>query len=344
MPRPMHNFIRHGYLSVDPFFVLSGFVMALTYGAAFAGEFSGEAYGGFLYKRLGRVYPLYLIASLVMLVLLLAGIVPGSHPSGATLAFNVFLAQAWGFADSIDSPGWSISTEFGAYLLFPVLVTFLLRGRLTRALLGIAAALATLAFIAARSIDQLHQATGGAHRSGPLDVFGAGTPYPLLRCVAGFALGLAAFRLAGLPSVRRAMGNRFIGDAIAAATIWALLVRGADLLIVPLFTALVIALPSEASATAKFLGSKSVYFLGLISYSLYLVHVPLKALLKVPLKILLDHMHVPFAQSVSGCLLLIPCVALAAITYYSIEKPARNWSRQIAGLRRPRLVAELSSP
>ena len=60
---PVRAFVLHGYLAVDLFFVLSGFVMALNYQHLFEDGFSNQNYSIFLYKRLTRIYPLYIMVS-----------------------------------------------------------------------------------------------------------------------------------------------------------------------------------------------------------------------------------------------------------------------------------------
>ena len=130
--RLVELFFVHGYLAVDLFFILSGFVMALTYGGAFEAGISSRAYLDFLGKRLGRVYPLYIALTAAVAVLSYAGIGTVNPPSPVDLASNVLLIQAWGIADSIDVPAWSISTEFAAYLLFPLLVRIIPVGHWAR--------------------------------------------------------------------------------------------------------------------------------------------------------------------------------------------------------------------
>jgi peptidoglycan/LPS O-acetylase OafA/YrhL len=61
--------LTHGYLAVDLFFVLSGFVMALTYAELFEGGFSAGRYRDFLVRRIARVYPLYVVVTLVCYLL-----------------------------------------------------------------------------------------------------------------------------------------------------------------------------------------------------------------------------------------------------------------------------------
>lgn len=70
-PPWLTTFIKHGYLSVDLFFILSGFVMALTYGGLFIDRFRWSDYRRFLLVRLARVYPLYLLMTLITLILIL---------------------------------------------------------------------------------------------------------------------------------------------------------------------------------------------------------------------------------------------------------------------------------
>ena len=67
--------VRNAYLFVDYFFVLSGFVIAFSYGDRLcAGEIS---LGRFIGLRLGRIYPLHLAVLAVFVLLQLLLLVPG---------------------------------------------------------------------------------------------------------------------------------------------------------------------------------------------------------------------------------------------------------------------------
>ncbi len=115
-----------GYLAVDFFFLLSGFVIWLTWGDRLRTG-GWRMVPQFLRKRVARIWPLHLfmLACAVGLALLLAATGranPVDYPFDE-LPLHVFLLQNWGFTDRLawNDPAWSISAELGAYLLFPLL-------------------------------------------------------------------------------------------------------------------------------------------------------------------------------------------------------------------------------
>ncbi len=62
-------FSTRGYLWVDFFFVLSGFVLTHSNGKKFAGSFTPVAYKSFIVARFARIYPAYIVV-LALFVLL----------------------------------------------------------------------------------------------------------------------------------------------------------------------------------------------------------------------------------------------------------------------------------
>jgi peptidoglycan/LPS O-acetylase OafA/YrhL len=112
---------------VDFFFVLSGFVIAMTYAGAMSNL--GD-YGRFLQRRLARIFPLHLAVLSVFVALGLAlkfGWLRANHPEGfefGTLPANALLLNAWGTVSHLtfNYPSWSISAEWLAYLAFPALL------------------------------------------------------------------------------------------------------------------------------------------------------------------------------------------------------------------------------
>ncbi|MFH1154088.1 MAG: acyltransferase [Pseudomonadota bacterium] len=116
------------YQAVSFFFVLSGFILTYVYR-----QFdSPQAIRRFLIARIARVWPLHLATLLIILIALhgefryRASLPDAGSQFWCPLATNFFLAQSWipfqGFYWGFNAVSWSISTEFGFYLLFPVLV------------------------------------------------------------------------------------------------------------------------------------------------------------------------------------------------------------------------------
>jgi len=127
LPPALVTIFGKGYLAVDFFFLLSGFVIWLTWGERIrAGGW--RAVPRFLQKRIARIWPLHLLmlGCALGLALLLAatGRQDQYHYPFAQLPLHVLLLQNWGFTRHLtwNDPSWSISAELGAYLLFPLLV------------------------------------------------------------------------------------------------------------------------------------------------------------------------------------------------------------------------------
>jgi peptidoglycan/LPS O-acetylase OafA/YrhL len=257
-----------------------------------------------------------------------------NSPSLPVIVSNLLLIQAWGIADSIVAPTWSISTEWAAYLGFPLFVAATINGGWRRCSIAALASVAVLVFVATRTDIQIHEVAGQTHRNGPMDVFVADTPFLVLRCLAGFTLGLFAYRLAASPAARRILRRNHLADLAALVVLGLLLIPNSDVLLILAFVPLVICLSTGTSLSARMTAHGVVYWLGVVSYSIYLNHVVLENLLRHPLMDTLATLHIPHGFTVAGLVLMVPLLALSAATYYGIEKPARAWSRRLVSARR----------
>ena len=125
LPERVIAVLAQGYLAVDLFFVLSGFVLWWTYGAEFRDQ-GIRAAPRFIVRRFARIFPLHVAILSAMLLfavaLLVSGRDPGAHYSFAALPAHYLLAQNWGFGNGLtwNDPAWSISTEWAAYLLLAI--------------------------------------------------------------------------------------------------------------------------------------------------------------------------------------------------------------------------------
>jgi peptidoglycan/LPS O-acetylase OafA/YrhL len=267
---PHSYLISKGYLAVDMFFVLSGFVMAHVYRRTFS-EGVNEHYRGFLVARIARLYPLHVFILFLFVVTaavsqFMTGLATGSFESipltgprswGAIVA-NIFMLQGLA-ADQLswNYPTWSISVEFMAYLAFPFALPAIARAPKAMKVVMAALLFAVLAGLGALTKGDLDQWNG---------------PITLVRCMPEFLLGTLlyfAFRDYG---ERFWLSSDFAVLAIVAATILGLHLGAPDLLIVSLFVALVLMAVSNSGAFAKLVNTGPLIWLGEVSYSLYLVH------------------------------------------------------------------------
>jgi peptidoglycan/LPS O-acetylase OafA/YrhL len=343
---PFQAVLTHGYISVDLFFVLSGFVMALNYSGEFH-EFRWRAYKAYLEKRFARVYPLFFMMTIAV-ILVRAVFGAGMPISPAMVVANLLGINAWGATDTIDGPAWSISTEFAAYILFPVLVAWTLRNSRTGGIVTGAIAFCVLGalVLVPDTITQLNIATGldKGIRHGPLDVHTTRPPLGLVRCLAGFTIGILSFRLWRSDLGKRLATSKHASDIVAGAAIALLFFSGSDLFEVALFALLIVALAEGKGYTARFLSSGPVHWLGLISYSIYLVHYPVLDSLGAWFAAQLDNAHIAHSYTLSGIASAPISLALATLTYYGVEKPGRILFLKIAHRKAPPMEAVPAAP
>ncbi|HEY5046530.1 MAG TPA: acyltransferase [Rhizomicrobium sp.] len=154
--------VAKGYLWVEFFFALSGFVLTYAYASRAAEFWRAKAYFAFLKARLARLYPSHIFMLLVILAMVIAlrflaargGYVSiydePWHPidTWPTFVANLFLVQAWNIFPYLSWNGasWFVSVEFLLCLLFPFYVLFA-RGGWTTALLLIFAGAGALALL-----------------------------------------------------------------------------------------------------------------------------------------------------------------------------------------------------
>ena len=133
---PLDTFMRAGYLGVDLFFPLSGFVLAYTYADRLRSS-SWRGCADFVRNRFARVWPVHVLTlNLDLAVAALVGTLGvgagGHRRTVEAYVENLAMVHTW-FNDrpSFNAPAWSISSEWFAYLLAPLL--FVVVARLRRA-------------------------------------------------------------------------------------------------------------------------------------------------------------------------------------------------------------------
>jgi peptidoglycan/LPS O-acetylase OafA/YrhL len=154
----------------------------------------------------------------------------------------------------------------------------------------------------------------------------------MVRCIASFSLGITAYRLRGVPSIRKWLENSNVSSLLCIITLGLACIPNADVFVVMTFPALVTSLSLHKSGISSFLSSKATYSLGLWSYSLYLVHLPFRPA-QISLAATLSA-SIPWGASVLASVLILTVVLmLSMVTYFAIEKPSRTLLQSVLRLR-----------
>ncbi len=324
-------FVKNGYLAVDLFFILSGFVICASYSTKIVSSSSALQ---FIWLRLFRVYPLHLAVLVAFVVLELAKlwsqktglIVPGQEPftknnSVEALVANVFLLQGFGIFNRLtwNGPSWSISCEFAAYLVFAFAV---LTGLLHRQFVFMVGALLSVIGYATLAIAR--------------DTLDVSYDWGVVRCLAGFFFGVAIFELTKNGTGQRAFAQSktliSVSETtliIVLGTIMSVATGAAIILTIPVFIGLVAVLQCDSGPVARVLMSAPAQFFGRISYSIYMVQILFLVLLEIALRHGVRALHIN--QWIGDMLVLISLagiVAISLVTYVLIEAPARRWGRE----------------
>lgn len=345
--------LRHAWMCVDLFFVLSGFVIAANYQRRLL---AGCGALRFLLLRLGRLYPLH-FAMLALLVackaLLLipalapisgSAVAPFSAPNEApgTILANLLLAQSlhlYGF-HTWNAQSWSISAEFWTYGAFAACLLALRR----RAWIALAAAM-----------------IGGPLLIGALSSRNLATDYDwgLLRCLYGFAVGVAAWNAQA--RWREPLGRWLSGSAaewgalLLMCAFVAVAGRSALSLAVPyVFGLLVLVFAFEGGSASALLRRPLPVLLGTLSYSIYMTHVFImerfmdagRVLEKLGRVEAFTHRALfgqdvkflglePWQGDLATLAFLATVVAVSYFSYRWLEKPARDWVRRRVERRAP---------
>lgn len=312
LPDPVLHLLGRGYLAVDFFFLLSGFVIWMTWHERIrAGGFA--MIPGFLQRRVARVWPLHLVmlgfAAALALALQLTG--RGSdHFPWHELPLHLLLLQNWGFTHHLawNDPAWSISCELGAYLLFPLLVLGIDWRRIP--VWGVIAAIAALLVL-------LHLVFAGA---GAVSLGQLIPEFGLFRCVLEFAAGTAVAALwLRWREAWRTPALASFAVALAFATGWALGLP--ETFAAPAtFAALLLGLALTSARRGNPLEAGWLHYLGEISYATYLSHYLLWVAFKLAF---VEDAHAVGWPLIAGFLLLVLLASVAL--YHLLERPAQKW-------------------
>lgn len=284
-------FLEYGFLGVDIFFVISGFI--ITHSLAVS-NYKLELFPKFLLKRIIRIEPSYLLS--VAFVLMLQYVVTLS-PLYQGIPFNIdfrqvlfhlaYLPTHFGY-NWLNPVYWSLEAEFHFYILVGLFYPIIFRNKNTLVSFFLIASCFT--YFVDFSVFQ-HSV---------LFVFG---------------IASAAFKH------QRISITEYIVLLVINILIALFLNFDSTKLIVGALTAFIIIQESFS------IRNSFMKFLGLISYSLYLIHMPLATKLIRVLKLMFTEYN---QIIIVFTLTLFTCIIVSYLFYLLIEKPTQKLSKSVS--------------
>ena len=354
---PVWPVLRMGWVGVDLFFVLSGFVITHSYLSRMGDRPRPGLMGRFLWARFARVWPVWVAVTAVFaVVLLVTGSASRTDSYSAEVSMRstieqLLMVQLWGSDTIVRTsyvvPGWSLSAEWLAYVCFPLLALLLFRlRRLPWWLLATLSVLAMAPFAASSLLYGDNQNLWEIRIAGGF--------------LAGALMNMAVRRLSVTPAVRRWAGGVAVLAVLELVLVglwsssWTGLSKSG--VAVLLFPVLVGALALSTGALARALGTPVMQLGGRISYSLYLVHTCLFIVLDT-----VASRQPALAAGTPNYMAVLPQVVLltlpaAYLLWRFVEEPCRNWlmahqprlpgarSRQAAGEAVPAPQPTIAQP
>ena len=332
--------INHGYLAVDFFFVLSGFVI----GYAYDDRWDKMTTWGFFKRRLVRLQPMVIMGTVVGACFYLFGQGYGFPLIGNVPGWKVLLAfvmgclmipcgagmdiRGWGEMNSFNGPNWSLTWEYVGNILYALVFRRL--PKIGLAILAAAAAFCTLDLCLDWNVFGLLTEGHAGHRYtviGGWSLTSEQVYVGLTRLFYPFIIGLLISRIGKFIKVK----NGFWWCSLILAVLFSIpCVGGADNVLNGVYnaTCILVLLPLVVmmGAGSHIKGEKSAKvcnFLGEISYPLYITHYPL---MYMQMNWAWSHPDAPAYAHVMvciGCFLLSIGIAYACLKLYDI--PVRKW-------------------
>ena len=309
---------------VDLFFVISGFIMVYVSGAYMTAD---KPILGFLLKRAARIYPIYIIVSLVLIGLKVMNHLADGGSSydlqPLRIVTSLLLIPAWNEAGGVQpilGVGWTLSYELYFYLLFAVAVVVA-----RKAFFAPLAAFILLAVVASRLAP-----------GGPAIVSFLANPIAI-EFLFGCVVALVIKRGGRMPlpwlSMALAGAALFVAPLVVHAEAWRVLCWGLPSAVI-LFS--VVSLEADGRAPRL---PKGVGLIGDASYSIYLVHILIVGIVGARLGRLVGAVVGTGYASTAAVVAVVALATLVGIAmYFAVERPIADYlAKRIGGYERARL-------
>ncbi len=322
----VNKLFSNGIIAVDMFFLLSAFVMCMAYSEEFKWSISLSAYKVFIKKRLARVYPAYFFWVIMFLLIFDFSNLKFDYTK---ILVNLLLIQNLFTNSAIAGVFWSLSSEWIMYVIFPFLYFSLHKIKIKHINLLLILVCIIGIYLLPSMNNYFIDFHRGLHMTPPSGFVGVVKGFnSVLRCFFAYVIGINLFLL---------IRNSFS----IVSGFWLRFFRYAaiiGLLLTPYFgksvetytflfiysIILIAVLYLDKEKTDPIFESRTVYFLGQISYSIYLCHmfilVFVSILAKKFLSIQFDILQ-PYLV-IGSLILLIP---ISYLSYIFVEIKTGLW-------------------
>ena len=334
------SLVSDGWLWVDFFFILSGFIMSYVYEKYFTENISWNDYKKFIGARFARVYPLHLSTTIWAFALAVyivhtatsldpffaANFNPKSLPTCLLLVQSLHLYRA----APLNTPSWSLSTEWWVYMIFPLLVP--LFAKLKKAGKWLMFLFLVAFYLLLR------------YKIGPVSQnFPKGQPtinlvadFGWLRCIAGFLTGMLLFQWYKSKAAYTVLKSSWCFVFFFITTLVCMHFAVTDIIIIAFFPFILLTAAYNNTALKRILDIRAFQRLGDWSFSIYMVHVPIMMIftcLQIHKK---PDMFADMAKmrtqkpdyahgAIMSIIIVVLTILVASLTYRFIEVPARNY-------------------
>ncbi|NJP17907.1 MAG: acyltransferase [Hydrococcus sp. CRU_1_1] len=332
---PYTMFFFNGYLWVDFFFILSGFVLTHAYIKTFSLKVSQDSYRAYFISRIARIYPLHLFMLFLFFSSELLRLVYIAYTGGevnaapftgiyslSSLIGNLWMVQALDFSSpplfdvltTWNQPAWSISAEWLVYLFFPFLLFDLTKCQNKTHFLIYGIALVSLFLLIIFTY-------------GHLNFLGL---WSLVRCALEAILGMTIYKIYQSGSYRHFFS---FNSTLIISILSIFLVMHYDwndwFSLLPFCLLILSTSVKRGDAISNLLAWQPIIYFGEISYSIYMTHWFVQETAKRVWKIVFDKdlgMDFNFLQTLTMlfvCVVIV--IGMASLTYKLIEMPSRYY-------------------
>ncbi|WP_051978588.1 acyltransferase family protein [Edaphobacter aggregans] len=321
---PIRPFVEHGFVFVNVFFLISGFILSYNYFDRGANLNKRD----FWFARFSRLYPVYLLVLILSFRMLENEWYARSHTEfWQGLVLSPLLLQGWSpsLATFWNTVAWTLSCEVAFYAAFPWLIRLPWPRKPSRLILLILALwivnLAPAVLYMLRNPDHLTEPIT-RYTSTTLIRFLKYTPLPY---AATFLAGVALSRLQLTTTVTERQRLAMAAAALTALFLFFylvsphvpyLIIHGG--LLLPLFAALVFGLSGPHAISSVFSWGP-LLLIGESSYCLYLLHFNVFQL--IHMYRLPERLHV---AALDPWISYAALIVLSIVVYRFVENPARK--------------------